>query len=162
MFPNQTLSAMTLLSCRSCMCIGDSGILRGFPPIPGATLWLCAQLASQSSISPLFSPALLCSESTHTVAPVECDDHVLDKALHSYPRVPRPTPLWEPGHCRGENLARGTQSIHPDPGPHVPPYTQPCTRSSLSHPASLPPLSFIFFPFHLCSLTSPIFRIIQL
>lgn len=44
----------------------------------------------------------------------------------------------------------------------VPPYTHPCTRSSLSHLASLPPLSFNFFPFHLCSLTSPIFRLIQL
>ena len=141
MFPNQTLSAMTLLCCSSCMCFGDSGILRGFPPIPGATLWLCAQLASQSSTSPLFSPALLCSESTHTVAPVECDDHVLDKALHSCPRVPL---HFGSLIIAGQTARQGGHSplcvwsltllvcIYP---------THPCTRSRSRHSVSLPPLS---------------------
>lgn len=46
--------------------------------------------------SPLLScPALACpllrSAARHRVAPVECDDHGLDKALHSWPFVP----LWK-------------------------------------------------------------------
>lgn len=43
----------------------------------------------------LSCPALACpllrSTECHTVAPVECDDHGLNKALHSWPLVP----LWK-------------------------------------------------------------------
>lgn len=50
----------------------------------------CLQASPLLSCSALGCP-LLRSAERHRVAPVECDDHGLDKALHSWPLVP----LWK-------------------------------------------------------------------
>lgn len=70
-------------------------------------------------VRPSLARPLLRSTAHHTVAPVECDDQGLDKALHSRPTVA----LWK---SATESLDLGgggvsLESIHPSPPRHAGP-----------------------------------------
>lgn len=91
---------------------------KDYSKVQNASLVLCCEtvsliqgLASASSAGlPMSCHALFCpllrSAAHHIVAPMECDDHGLDKALHSWPLVP----LWKSATGSLDYRVRGGRS----------------------------------------------------